>query len=77
MKRDLIQRILAGQVEARGSGIGIKNIHERLRQFYGGQFSLDIDSEPGRGTTVMITMAKRTEAMDGRRVYSAMDGNKE
>ena len=59
MQKDLIQRILAGQVEARGSGIGIKNIHERLRQFYGGQFSLDIDSEPGRGTAVTITVAKR------------------
>jgi len=69
MEEDLVQRILAGEVEARGSGIGIKNIHERLRQFYGGDFSLDIDSMRGRGTTVTITVAKLEpgEAMEGDR----------
>lgn len=58
MKGDLVRRILAGQVEARGSGIGIKNIHERLRQFYGREFSLNIDSMQGQGTAVTITVAK-------------------
>ena len=58
MEEDLVRRILAGEVEARGSGIGIKNIHERLRQFYGEEFSLDIDSKRGRGTTVTIAVAK-------------------
>ena len=58
MEEELVRRILAGQVEATGSGIGIKNIHERLKQFYGGEFSLDIDAWQGRGTTVTITVAK-------------------
>jgi two-component system sensor histidine kinase YesM len=67
MEEDLVRRILAGQVEARGSGIGIKNIRERLKQFYGDDFSLDIDSMQGRGTTVTITVAKLepAEAMEG------------
>ena len=58
MEKDLVRRILAGEVEARGSGIGIKNIHARLRQFYGDEFSLDIDSVRGRGTTITIVVAK-------------------
>ena len=58
MEDELVRRILAGQVEARGSGIGIKNIHERLKQFYAGEFSLDIDSTQGQGTTITIMVAK-------------------
>jgi two-component system sensor histidine kinase YesM len=67
MEEDLVRRVLAGQVEARGSGIGIKNIRERLKQFYGDDFSLDIDSMQGRGTTVTITVAKLepAEAIEG------------
>jgi len=62
MDAELVQRILAGQVEARGSGIGIKNIHERLRQFFGDEFRLDIDSMRGRGTRITISVAKIEEA---------------
>lgn len=58
MEDELIRRILAGQVEASGSGIGIKNIYERLQQFYTGEFDLDIDSRQGQGTTIKIVVAK-------------------
>jgi two-component system sensor histidine kinase YesM len=54
----LIQRILDGKVEARGSGIGIKNVHERLRECYAGECALQLDSPPSGGTTVTITLAK-------------------
>ena len=76
MEQDLVQRILAGQVEARGSGIGIKNIHERLKQFYGDELSLDIDSTPGRGTTITITVAllEPAQAMEDRGVTAAARG---
>lgn len=36
------------------SGIGLSNIHERLIRMYGPEYGLKIDSEPGRGTTVMV-----------------------
>jgi two-component system sensor histidine kinase YesM len=54
----LLQRILEGKVEARGSGLGIKNIHERLKECYAGECGLLLDSSPGGGTTVTITVAK-------------------
>ena len=60
MNYELVRGILEGKVEAKVSGIGIKNIHERLKQFYAGECSLQIDSEKGRGTTVTITVAKLT-----------------
>jgi len=40
--------------EVYGGGIGISNIHERLRLLYGDQFKMDIRSEEGQGTQIHI-----------------------
>jgi two-component system LytT family sensor kinase len=37
-----------------GSGIGLRNVSERLRVIYGDQAGLDLTSEPGRGTVARI-----------------------
>lgn len=36
----------------RGSGIGVKNVNERIRLYFGAEYGLTIDSEPDEGTTV-------------------------
>lgn len=36
------------------SGIGISNVRERLKVLYGQEFSLKIESHPGRGTSIRI-----------------------
>lgn len=38
--------------EPSGSGIGISNVRERLKVIYGRDFSLSIDSRPGKGTAI-------------------------
>jgi two-component system LytT family sensor kinase len=40
--------------EVYGGGIGISNVHERLRLLYGDQFKMDICSEEGQGTQIQI-----------------------
>jgi two-component system LytT family sensor kinase len=37
-----------------GGGIGISNVHERLRLLYGDQFKMDIRSREGEGTQIRI-----------------------
>ena len=37
-----------------GEGIGISNVHERLRVLYGGDFRMDIASREGEGTRIRI-----------------------
>lgn len=37
-----------------GSGIGLKNVHQRLALTFGPEYGLSIDSEPDEGTTVHI-----------------------
>ena len=40
--------------EVYGGGIGISNVHERLRLLYGDQFKMDIHSHEGQGTQIRI-----------------------
>jgi sensor histidine kinase YesM len=35
-------------------GIGISNVHERLRVLYGADFRMDIESKEGEGTRIRI-----------------------
>lgn len=38
--------------EIEGARIGLRNVHQRLKLFYGDQFGLNISSELGKGTTI-------------------------
>jgi two-component system LytT family sensor kinase len=40
--------------EVYGGGIGISNVHERLRLLYGDQFKMDVRSQEGQGTQIHI-----------------------
>ena len=43
------------------TGIGIDNVVNRLRMFYGIEDIMDIQSTPGQGTTVILTIPYREE----------------
>ena len=45
-----------------GGGIGISNVHERLRLLYGDQFKLDIRSQEGEGTQIHIEIPELVTA---------------
>jgi len=40
----------------RGSGIGVKNVNERIRLYFGEAYGLSIESEPDEGTAVTICL---------------------
>lgn len=40
-------------------GIGLLNVHRRIRMVFGKPFGLEIDSEPGKGTRVTLNMPYR------------------
>ncbi|WP_379128013.1 sensor histidine kinase [Paenibacillus sp. sgz500958] len=42
----------------RAGGIGLRNVHQRLRLFYGEEYGLEVQSEAGNGTTVFMTLPK-------------------
>jgi two-component system, LytTR family, sensor kinase len=48
----------AGRVT--GSGIGLRNVNERLRVIYGANYQLQLDSVPGEGTCARIVIPELT-----------------
>lgn len=51
-------RLSLDEVENTRYGIGLKNIHRRIRLYYGDQYGLVINSSPGRGTSVTVRIPK-------------------
>jgi len=48
------RRTPAGSVSGKGSGIGMRNVRERLEVLYGDAARFDVMSRPGRGTRVTL-----------------------
>jgi two-component system LytT family sensor kinase len=61
------------QREIYESGIGIRNISERLNVLYGQDYSLRIDSQPGKGTAIRLEIP---ELIIAERVASDEAGEK-
>ena len=65
MTEDKVSLVLEGKSNSgngRGSGIGVKNVNERIKLYFGEDYGLKIDSEPDVGTTIIIHLpAKKYE----------------
>ena len=64
MTEDKVEMILTGKStcgNGRGSGIGVKNVNERIKLYFGEAYGLTIDSEPDEGTTVIIHLPAKDE----------------
>ncbi|WP_062429020.1 sensor histidine kinase [Herbidospora daliensis] len=56
MDPEHLRRVLAG--EERATGVGLANVDERLRQVYGDEFGLVVETGQGAGTKVSMRMPK-------------------
>jgi two-component system LytT family sensor kinase len=54
MGSDRARQVLAGEA----GGIGVANVQARLQTSFGPEYGLEIDSRPGEGTTVTMTLPK-------------------
>ena len=64
MTEDKVEMILTGKSSSgngRGSGIGVKNVNERIKLYFGEAYGLTIDSEPDEGTKVTIHLPVKAE----------------
>jgi two-component system sensor histidine kinase YesM len=44
-----------------GSGMGVNNVNQRIKLYYGEEYGLQYESEPGQGTTVHIWLPMREQ----------------
>ncbi|WP_246315122.1 sensor histidine kinase [Paenibacillus foliorum] len=54
MEEELLNQVRRGEARTRGSGIGLKNIEERIIIAFGEGYGLQLDSEQGKGTKVSV-----------------------
>ena len=50
--------------DTKSNGVGLQNVHERIRLYYGTAYGLSFESEPGKGTTVTVRLPGRKEEPD-------------
>jgi two-component system sensor histidine kinase YesM len=63
MVEEFVEKILQGKVAPKGSGIGLRNIDERIKILYGMNYGIDIKSIPGEGTEVIVKIPCTKEAL--------------
>ena len=68
MTQETIDHIMHNKVisSKRGSGIGVRNVNERIQLIYGEDYGVTITSELDEGTTATITIPKMEETDDAR-----------
>lgn len=58
--QEQLEHLLTDNTRSRskGSGIGLRNVHQRIQLYFGEKYGLEIQSEPDEGTTVRIHLPK-------------------
>ncbi|MEO3869345.1 histidine kinase [Nonomuraea sp. B12E4] len=65
MDPERLRRILAGDIPSAG-GVGLANVDERLRQVYGDEYGLVVETAPGAGTKVNVRLPKYHPGVSAR-----------
>ncbi|MDA0633124.1 histidine kinase [Nonomuraea sp. MCN248] len=65
MDPDKLRRILAGEIAPAG-GVGLANVDERLRQVYGDEYGLVVETGRGAGTKVNVRLPKYHPGVSAR-----------
>lgn len=63
MPPEQVERLLTGEQSERkrGSGIGLRNVNQRIKLYFGEQYGLHIKSEPDVGTKITIHLPMKLE----------------
>ena len=60
MTAEQITQVL-GKARSDSGGIGVRNVNDRIRIYFGEEYGLKVDSEPDVGTTITVKIPKVTE----------------
>ncbi|ROR31704.1 two-component system sensor histidine kinase YesM [Mobilisporobacter senegalensis] len=68
MPKETVDKLLEDNHASKGtgSGIGLKNVQERIQLYFGEQYGLIIDSEPDEGTAITVHIPKRQMEEGGK-----------
>lgn len=74
MTEDVVESLLKEnkKIKGNGSGVGLKNVNERIKLYFGEEYGLEIYSEPDEGTTIRVHI----KALEYGDYYNMEDKNK-
>lgn len=63
MPEEQVEQLLTDdtRIRSKGSGIGLRNVHQRIQLYFGTNYGLEIFSEPDEGTMVRIHLPRTEE----------------
>ncbi len=56
IEQDFLTKLKNNEIQTKGSGIGLRNIDERIKMIFGEQYGLCINSTVGKGTVVSVCL---------------------
>ncbi|MGO4539023.1 histidine kinase [Paenibacillus sp. 2TAB19] len=56
MEEQLVSKLFSGEVKTKGSGLGLKNIEDRIKLLYGDAYGIHVESKVNGGTTVTLRL---------------------
>ncbi|MGE7605856.1 cache domain-containing sensor histidine kinase [Peribacillus frigoritolerans] len=59
MNQGTIPSIFKGEIKPKGTGIGLRNINDRIKLMFGSSYGIQMESEKGKGTRVIITLPSK------------------
>ncbi len=62
MDEAIIDKLSSGELKSRGSGVGLRNIDERIKLLFGESYGLSVSSTFGEGTCVTLRIPIKMEA---------------
>lgn len=69
MPEEQVEHLLTDdtRIRSKGSGIGLRNVHQRIQLYFGESYGLTIMSEPDNGTMIRIHLPKTEEYTDQKK----------
>ena len=61
MTEEMVEKLLKGELSSskkKGSGIGVTNVNERIKLYFGQAYGLEVQSEPDEGTQMIIHLPR-------------------
>lgn len=56
MEPAFLEKLRRGEVKTRGQGVGLSNIHDRIKLSYGEKYGVNIESVTNKGTRIIIVL---------------------
>ncbi|XEC93543.1 sensor histidine kinase [Paenibacillus tarimensis] len=60
----MLEKLRSGEVKPKGTGIGLRNIDERIKLLFNDDYGIELVSQPGEGTTVKLRLPMKVREYD-------------